>query len=866
MAAPTVTTGVASSITPWQAALAGTIDALGGANASVWGFEITPNADKSGSWTIKTTEAVSSVPKAMAMTAQGLLEDTLYYFRAYATNGDGTGSGSWATFTTLPGGSIRNYSVTLYRRGTAGTITYTPGANSKVMNYKIEWDENRPMRANIWVDNSDVTATVNLLNSSCTQWSGSVTGALQQGDFLEFKLLRPNGSTYDTLFYGKITDLDPAGGTLLIVAYCGLKSLDKVDHGRIIYANRRYPGYFDIEISNGRRRMKSVTDNNIVLERAAIALTDIRLDLDNGAAEYTYDLGDETHYVAQIFIPSGNALVGVVFNYDTTNYSKAGSTAKVICELRLANADGTKSDTVVATCETNVGANDGKTKVECDFCAAGVPTEFVPGINYYIVIRPNITPDSAGYIGIYVNGAATKLGCDVVSDTYTGWAGAQIAGQIDMTNYEELDIEECSIDETNNYLYFQYDESDIVTVDSYYTVYRGRACYFYNTVTAETIINALIERSGLLDAAASTNMDKTRTVFDPRGKNQLDSIREILDEYEATGAPWEGYQKTIGACLVSNIWTATCGKRLKTSDTAHQILSHPDDTANDWERFIIGNPSLKKTASARFASVRVTGKDYFGNPLITTVSDKAASGSLAEALPEGFSMVQEVKADFPLQRLDALAHATLESITRGSWEGGMTLRGHHILWDLDQTSSTYASGRIMTLNWSPLGISATKFKVKSCVIHPSITEIYINNPDTLMDRIASQFIGLRDKVAQDDNDDAIYLSTFVSSVESASAGYMELQDSSGNPLSEQMRIECYVWSSPTQNFKIFSAVIPSWNAVGTIEQVEIFDAVTGGTSIVAQDLYRTASSITIDERQDKVRGKRAIIEVMVKAT
>jgi uncharacterized protein YqgV (UPF0045/DUF77 family) len=157
-------------------------------------------------------------------------------------------------------------------------------------------------------------------------------------------------------------------------------------------------------------------------------------------------------------------------------------------------------------------------------------------------------------------------------------------------------------------------------------------------------------------------------------------------------------------------------------------------------------------------------------------------------------------------------------------------------------------------------------KVKAVVIHPTTTEIYVTNPDPLTEKILNQYKNLKDKVNQTSGEN-VSIRTFVSSVISASAGYMELQDSAGNPLEEHIRVVCTVVTSSTGvNLKKFIAYIPSWNALGTVEQVEIFDALTGGNSVVSQDLYRTSSSITIDERADKHRDTRLVVEVLCKAS
>lgn len=99
-AAPTVTTGTATSITASGATLGGNITVSGGSNATVSGVEYsTTNGFINGAGTqANTTGSFGTGTFTQAVT--GLATGTIYYFKAFATNTTGMGYGTQGTFTT----------------------------------------------------------------------------------------------------------------------------------------------------------------------------------------------------------------------------------------------------------------------------------------------------------------------------------------------------------------------------------------------------------------------------------------------------------------------------------------------------------------------------------------------------------------------------------------------------------------------------------------------------------------------------------------------------------------------------------------------------------------------------------------------
>ncbi|MGL2964934.1 beta strand repeat-containing protein, partial [Flavobacterium sp. RSB2_4_14] len=98
--APSVVTGNSSAVTQVGATVAGTISVFGCSNLSAYGIEFsTTNGFADGTGTQLATTNLSGVSFSAALT--GLSPNTVYYYKAYATNGGGTAYGTQGTFTTL---------------------------------------------------------------------------------------------------------------------------------------------------------------------------------------------------------------------------------------------------------------------------------------------------------------------------------------------------------------------------------------------------------------------------------------------------------------------------------------------------------------------------------------------------------------------------------------------------------------------------------------------------------------------------------------------------------------------------------------------------------------------------------------------
>jgi uncharacterized protein (TIGR02145 family) len=149
---PTLTTSSVSSITSTSVNIGGNISADGGASVSARGLVYGTVSNPTLSNTVLT---IGSGTGGFSGTISGLMPNTTYYIRAYATNSSGTGYGNAVTFQTLPiavptlittdasgitqttvttGGTISNDGgATITERGIVyGTSTNPTTSNTKV--------------------------------------------------------------------------------------------------------------------------------------------------------------------------------------------------------------------------------------------------------------------------------------------------------------------------------------------------------------------------------------------------------------------------------------------------------------------------------------------------------------------------------------------------------------------------------------------------------------------------------------------------------------------------------------------------------------------------------------------------------------
>jgi hypothetical protein len=187
--APTVTTSAASSITSSGGTLNGSITATGGANATQSGFAYSTNSALSTSVSTSTLGAQTGTA-SFSQAVSSLSPNTTYYFRAYATNGVGTGYGTIVSFTTstAPPTITTNAAtnVSLDSVTLNGAISATNGANASTCGFAYGTNA------------SLVTTIATTTDSTCPGTTGSFTKALAS-------------LTANTLYYFRAYSINTAG-------------------------------------------------------------------------------------------------------------------------------------------------------------------------------------------------------------------------------------------------------------------------------------------------------------------------------------------------------------------------------------------------------------------------------------------------------------------------------------------------------------------------------------------------------------------------------------------------------------------------------------------------------------------------------
>lgn len=154
---PIVTTETLSSIASQSAISGGNVTSTGGLPVTVKGicWSTNPNPTTADPQTINGSGAGS-----FTSNLSGLLPNTTYYTRAYATNSLGTGYGSQLTFTTLS--QITDIEGNIYNIVTIGTQTWMQ-ENLKTLHYRD--GSLLPNNSSVWTGTSDITGQACWLNN-----------------------------------------------------------------------------------------------------------------------------------------------------------------------------------------------------------------------------------------------------------------------------------------------------------------------------------------------------------------------------------------------------------------------------------------------------------------------------------------------------------------------------------------------------------------------------------------------------------------------------------------------------------------------------------------------------------------------------
>jgi len=784
-----------------------------------------------------------------------------------------------------------DYELILYRAGTAGTITLSKsGADSTVSGGVMSrtWihDENNISQLVVTLDNASLVVTENLLRSSCALWSNSVTGALQMGDYVRYSIYPTSSpSTKTQVFYGKITELRPAAdGTLQITARDYLQKFYR-EYNKIVFNS-----YNDLAIkphtdSGGLRTITGISESNIVIPAVFVgfATTDARTTL-NGTGTYLDPLYDGTNFFtdAQSFVALGDDLIGLRYYYQSGDITTDGH---IHCAIR-ADVNGLPSGTDIVYSEYLVGLGSNvNTPVQIDFSAGtSSPAQLTKGSKYWVVFSCDATIVGTFVSIIYHTGTPTTAFDDTYwwrqlpSGTWTqSVAGDNLTLRLDFADYVEVAPADYMVDLPNTRLILRTSNVPVTTVDSYYSIYRGKVSYYYGTITHRDICNTLTCLMGGVAPTTSANQSQTFNLYNTIGKKLIDCFKEIVDVWELGGA-WSGFQHAFMAYESGGVQYIGWGKRYTLNQAAAFIFSWSDDATDDHLR-ILDYTGLVNQIDVRPAGILVIGgKDVNGNPIVASVSDKSLATSFATQM-EDFTNVEKISDQNIVSQPDAFrrAYAALDSYARGQWEGTIRVSGvYPDLFVLDPTDGFFGSGKIITLNISPLGIVNQPFKVRGIVVHENETEITLTNVWSSIENRTSKTFLKTDRseafLAQVGMEDNVYFQCFKDVALSSTPLYMVLVDAMSVELGARVLCSYHPatsYSAAGSGLIVYHAEFEAGNDTTTsgsypVSHINLYDAVTGGTLKATYYLYDNGPPIR-NEQFFKWKTQRLIVDFATKA-
>jgi len=762
-------------------------------------------------------------------------------------------------------------------KGTAGYIEMRENNSSFLIDYELSFSENFPKVLTVVLDNANIVSTVNILNSSCARWSGGITGALKQGDIVKFGFYRTGTSTIDYYFDGTVKELKPGeNGRLTVVCKDRLDRLDHIKRDTIIYNKYKKKTKWSITYENGYRRLNNFTDTDVVYPFEYLAYCSALHTEEYGAGVLgggsgILDLGlSLNNRVAQSFIATGHMISHIYCEFSLNTYGPGGGGPSYDITCNVHRDNGNSPGAIFGSDMKFRGLETGNGQWIGTFDVNTPAPLLAPGEKYWIVFKATVV---AGNCIIQGNAPGTTYKEDAQKSTDGGVTWSKVTGpphlqlHCKMTQYDfqELEPNQYYFDDTNNivWLYGDLNIAADIAMISYFQLY----------ISLEDVFKALIKMNTFMLGNVNAYIDFLLKTYSTQGKTVGDCMRELCNIFETT-APWTGLQHAMAHYVDANgINRCKVGFRMNTTYTEVLTASFPEDRPSNTDEYIIvGEPRLQKTDRYKYSEVIVVGQDIpTGRPLICCRSDKALSSSYWKKVDGQIGTMKVSRPDLcDLGMVNAEAYRLLDAVSRDLWEGSISLSGHHLVcWSTDPTQDDYGAGRLIKLYWSPMGISAVKFKITQMVITPTRTEIFVNNVDPLLTNYVTQSFGalgrLDSYMAPVGLVDNIYIETYSDSVITSDHNvYMKLYDENNVVLTSHDQALCIRFDSPNYNAITYHAEFEKGNGYSDqlVRYVELNTIEHGQLAKI--DLRRTTSSIEIDERARKTDTNRLIVELTAK--
>jgi hypothetical protein len=386
--------------------------------------------------------------------------------------------------------------------------------------------------------------------------------------------------------------------------------------------------------------------------------------------------------------------------------------------------------------------------------------------------------------------------------------------------------------------------------------------FYYETVTTNDIFTKLVG----FDSDVTTNVDANSqtpySLYQTRGKSVLECLQELGDTFNTAGG-YIGWQHIVAA----NRAQIRVGFR---PSSASFTFAHGFDSTTD-DELRIKSVNLKLTTNQRPASVIVIGTAANGSPIIVQRDDRALASSFRTQSRMALTTTLTDESINTLFDADRKAWQILDSVSRGTWEGTVTVAGvYPNLFDLNAANPTYGAGGHIHLKYSPLGITDALypdgFHVKGIVLRENTTEIQVSNTDLLLFNALTDARGRAERsesfLAPDDPFTTAFVSGYYANVRNYTL-YAQLCTADNTPIPSHSRVLCTKTSNARYNDYTYHAEFDTDNGHtvdGTpVERIELYDDPLAGTE-------RANYVLPVSERFPKWRTTRVIAEVHCKAS
>ncbi len=640
----------------------------------------------------------------------------------------------------------------------AGSLTFNSATDPDALDVKsrpLDMNENQPWMVTVRLHNDTSADSVNLLSSSCALWS-SGTGALDIGDRADFSLYSTSApTTKAAVLSGTVVSIAPHDDfTVDVVIADRLAAYQGVGRSvyKTFYKNYRDTVYKTHSVVGGKIVFSGFSEANIATPLALLALLTDDTATDIGVPDDVELITgfNSINHIGQSFYMTQSALVGVRFKLRLDSTCPATDILVDVCED---DAGGLQPGTVVATA-TIPSASMARDGAYHDWWvsfmdASSVPLALTVGKRYWLHFHAT----AALYLGLWRVRGKNNPSCPAelvpVVFSQDGVTWGQVSGYtthvVSFTTYtaewSDQSTGKQTYDASAGTVTLEESDKSLVsnlpaTFPSSWAPRRGKASYYYGLKNVKEVLAGIIGL-GPCTAAVNSAIGKQVNLYRIKGRYLSDCLGELVELRESSGS-WSGSQLVMAANRHSSTDYVYVSRRKNLADTSSRTFSHADDAASDDEdRIISFTPT--KVIKGRPCVVTVTGQSETGDPIIVTVSDQSLSGGGYSA-KSGVVLEVSITDNSLKTPLDCalVGYAKLDSVARDQWEGTLKVDGvFPDLFDLNYSSATYGSGAIITLNYSPYGIVAQKFKVRGLRVGTDdgnnfVTELQISNMSTLI--------------------------------------------------------------------------------------------------------------------------------------